>query len=89
MYTVKVRIQSLEDVSNGIPIKEGISKETVVNCPEITFAILEGGMQSGKTSCMFILENGDGKHYVAECSAEMFETMAGAVKGAKERFGDK
>lgn len=89
MYVVKVKIQSLQDVADGIPIKEGITPETVVNCPEITFGILEAGMQSGKTSCMFILENGDGKHYVAECSAEMFETMAGAVKGAKERFGDK
>lgn len=49
--------------------------------------ILEGGMVSGKTSVMLIGKNAEGEYAALEISADLFETLAGAVRGARARFG--
>jgi hypothetical protein len=48
--------------------------------------ILEAGMQSGKTSLSFNVKLTNGRYVVAEMSAGMFLQLAGAVRGAVERF---
>jgi hypothetical protein len=50
--------------------------------------ILEGGTDSGKCSIGIFVRLEDGKIAVVETSAAMFVAMAGAVKGAQQRFGD-
>lgn len=52
------------------------------------FAILEQGMQSGKTSCGFFFES-QGKKYFAQLSNDMMQSLASAACGADERFRDK
>lgn len=52
------------------------------------FAVLQAGMVSGKTSCAILANDRDGKPIVIEFSGDMFLTLAAALKGARERFGD-
>jgi hypothetical protein len=97
MTTIHIRIQSLADVSKGIPILDDIRDTTgppggnIQEDGELTIAFLEGGMQSGKMSVMFILSY-PGKpgqprqHHIAECSSQNFEGLIGAFKGAMQRF---
>lgn len=51
-------------------------------------AILQAGLQSGKTSVALMIKNEDGSFTAAETSAALFGAAAGAVAGAQERFGD-
>ena len=88
MIITEVVIQSLEDAKSGKALIEGIPKERITKAKELTVGILEGGMQSGKTSVMFILKDGNTAK-VAEMSVNNFEMLAGAVKGAVERFEGK
>jgi hypothetical protein len=59
-----------------------------VNAELAGFGILEGGMDSGKCSTGIFVRLEDGKIAVVELSAALFVAMAGAVKGAQQRFGD-
>lgn len=52
------------------------------------FGILEGGMESGKTSVVLVKYSGD-TAVVLEMSAEQFEVCYMALKGAEKRFSDK
>lgn len=82
---VEIRIQGLEDVGNALYPE--LAKETVKHHGAVThIGIMEHGMTSGKTSVMIFGQ--DEKGIVAlELGAEMFDTIAGAVKGAVQRFG--
>ena len=51
-------------------------------------AILQAGMQSGKTSVSFIIRNANGTYTHAQLSASLFMAAAAAVQGAQRRFGD-
>lgn len=60
-----------------------------VDAEEVTITgvgILEGGMQSGKTSLSLMLKGADGKQFVAQCSYDIFQAIAGAARGADGRF---
>lgn len=83
---VEVRIQSLEDAKQGRPIHESLTEHNVVRADGFIVGILEAGTTGGKTSLAFIVKHGD-KNVVAECTADQFEMIIGAVRGARERFG--
>jgi hypothetical protein len=89
MRAVKVVIQSLDDVKNGKPIVEGMTPENIEETHNLTVGVLESGMESGKTSLMFVLQMGDGTFKVAEMSAGQFEMLTSVVKGAVMRFDDE
>lgn len=87
MEPLRVVIQSLKEAAKGTPLLENSPPiENYTRC-DLTVGILEGGMQSGKTSLMILLQDGD-KVYYAEMSANHFEALGHAVRGAQERFGD-
>lgn len=89
MIGVKLVIQSLEDVKTGKPVHERLTPENAIQSTDLTIAILEAGMVSGKTSLMFIIGNPDGTFSVAEMSAAQFEMTVSAVRGAVQRFEGK
>ena len=51
----------------------------------IGITILEGGMQSGRTSVALLTRQGD-TYCFTEFSADMFAAIADAVRGAVQRF---
>ncbi len=88
MTHVKIVIQSLEDAENGKPILENSPPaDQYKRLEDVTVGILEGGMQSGKTSLMFIAQDKNKEVHYFEMSANNLEMLAGAVKGAQARFG--
>lgn len=52
------------------------------------FIILEKGTGKGKTSCAVMTEDENGKSVMVQFTGDMFLTMAAALKGARQRFGD-
>jgi len=52
-------------------------------------AILQGGMQSGKTSIGIALKTPDGKFILAQTSAAILSTIYHALVGAEQRFMDE
>lgn len=80
--TIKVQLKS-----EGVPILD-VKPESIVQGELKTFAILEKGMKSGKTSVSFHIELPDGTNVIAQTSAAIFDGMAGALKGAELRFSD-
>ena len=87
MQKLTIKINSIEDAKAGKKIVETATKENTVECVNLTAGILEGGMESGKTSIMFILEMPDGTHAVAQLTQDLLDGLNGAVRGAVERFG--
>lgn len=59
-----------------------------IDTPCLGFAILDRGTVSGKTSCGVIAKGQDGKSVMIQFTGDMFLTMAAALKGARQRFGD-
>ena len=51
--------------------------------------VLQGGMQSGKTSISFFAKDAQGRDYFMQTSGAMFEAAAAALKGAEERWKEK
>jgi len=86
MQKVKVVIQSLADVENGKDIFEGVTKENIIESEDITVGILEKGTVNGQTSLMIGLKQPDGTVYMGQMTANIFEAVAGALRGARERF---
>lgn len=89
---IAIRIQSRAERGGdvcGVPIFP--EHGPLLKAEPLAFGILEGGMQSGKVSVGLIVQHGGfgGEKYSAEMSGEMFLTLAAAVKGAMERFGQK
>jgi hypothetical protein len=87
MMLTNVHIQSLADVAAGKPLIENLDATLAQPTHTADFGILEGGCQSGATSVMLVLRDTNGRGLIFECSAQHFETMAGAVRGAVARFG--
>ena len=52
------------------------------------FVILEKGTSKGKTSCAVVTRGKDGVPVIVEFTGDMFLSMAAALKGARQRFGD-
>lgn len=89
MTQLIIRIQSLDDAKNSIPLFDDINSETDFTAASVEgFGILEGGMQSGKTSIMFKIRDAHGKLLIAEMPAEMFQSLNGALMGAEQRFSE-
>ena len=88
METVKIVINSVEDAKNGVKIVETATVENIEETKNITFAILEKGMASGRSSLMVILVDKDGKHLTGQFTQGHLEALVGALKGAKQRFGE-
>lgn len=90
MAVLKVKIQSIEDAAQGIPAiyPDITSPDQVVQHPDVTAVIMEGGMQSGATSIMFVLRGGgDNTPQYGEISGKLLETLYMAYKGAQARWG--
>lgn len=87
MSHIKIRINSLEDAKNGVPVIENATDDDVVHTEDCTIAVLEAGMQSGASSISIILKTPEGKHLVYQTSVGLFEAVAATVNGAKQRFG--
>lgn len=89
MNLVKVVINSLEDAANGKGIREDIASDlsNLKETEDITIGILENGTHSGQTTLMFCLKNNDGTVSMAQCTANQFEMLIGAFRGAVQRFG--
>lgn len=86
MVHTKIIIKKKNDPT---PALEGITSDTkIVNGTIDTMIILEGGMESGKTAVVFHINLPDGSVLIAQTSAAIFETMAGALRGAEQRFED-
>lgn len=81
MPTVKVIVRSKKDESPALP-----SLNNPVKVELESFVILEGGMASGKNTVTFHFKLADGTDALATTSAEIFKSMAGALKGAEDRF---
>jgi hypothetical protein len=81
MRLIKTIIHRLGDP----PVEElkGLESE---NANPSHFIILEGGMASGKTSVMLIAKTDAGQQVSIQLSAEMFDTLNSAVKGANQHF---
>ena len=89
MIKVTVKIQSLEDALKGVAIlNDSPPVDEYKQLGDVTVGVLEGGMQSGKTSLMFLARDKHGEVHYFEMSADNFEGVAAAVKGARERFKD-
>ncbi|AMJ65019.1 hypothetical protein [Hymenobacter sp. PAMC 26628] len=87
MAALSVTIQSLQDVAAGKPIAADVDVDNMRHATAITVGILEAGTVSGATSLMFILQDAHGKAVVGECTANQFEMLVGAFRGAVGRFG--
>lgn len=86
---VTVKIQSLEDANNGVPLVEGLSIENVVDVDHFTMGILEKGTLGGQTTVMFVAKTPDGKHVVMQATGNEFNAMHQVFKAADERFNPK
>jgi len=86
MVATSIIIQSLEDARNGKPLIEGVIQENIHECRKFSVGILEGGTVGGQTTLMFICQDGD-KAVIGQMTANQFEMLIGAVRGAIQRFG--
>lgn len=83
MKATRVKICALDDPP-AFPEYSG-RKTCLVDLECVT--ILQRGCESGATSVALTGITPDGEVVNLQCSAAMFETIMGAVKGAVHRFG--
>jgi hypothetical protein len=83
MPQINIRTQDLKDKFKPL-FPEYTGSNTILLELE-SFGILEGGMESGKTSVALFLRAND-IVFLAETSAEIFRSMAAALEGAEARF---
>lgn len=88
MINLKVEIQTLEMAGKGHTIGDDVHPENVIQAEDMTVGILEGGMQSGAASVMFVLDLPDGTKAIGQCSAKQLHALDTTLQGAEERFGD-
>ena len=82
MSMVNIRVCSVGDPPAFPELVNGVESEC------LGFAILEKGTASGKTSCAVMTVGADGKPVMVQFTGDMFLSMAAALKGARQRFGD-
>lgn len=92
MRIVRLTIQSLEDAAKGekgIEYLQQFKRSQIIEpkTETIHVCVMEGGMQSGKTSVALSFQLDDGTPVFFELSADMMTTIASGVKSAVERFG--
>lgn len=86
MQDVVIKIQSIEDAKRG-PLYPEHNNRAIEQGALRSVAILEGGMTSGKTSLGFMIDIGGDRLVWCEVSPGIFDGIASAFKGARERFG--
>lgn len=83
MTHVQIKIQAKSEAGPLFPeLVDGTEQ------PCLGFGILEAGTTSGKTSCCVMTQDEHGKPIMVQFTGDMFLSMAAALKGAKQRFGD-
>lgn len=83
MSMIDVKIVSKEDTKPVWP--------DIASVPEgelERFCVLQGGMESGRSSVAFLIKLDDGTHVLVQTSAELMDMMAGAARGARMRWGE-
>lgn len=53
------------------------------------FVVLEGGTDKGNTSVAIITELPDGSIGIIQTTADIFESLAATLRGARQNFGEK
>lgn len=87
MPVANITIQSLEDAAQG---KHGVipgNEAHLIREVPMKIQILEKGTVGGQTTISFVNTGEDGKHYIGQMTANQFEMLIGAFRGAVERFG--
>jgi hypothetical protein len=85
MPTCNIKICARD--SDDIAFPELTPENTIsINSELYGVSILEGGMQSGKTSIGIVLQTEDGKFVLAQTSAAILSTLYHALLGAEQRF---
>ncbi len=82
---VQLRIQEWKDADK--PLFPELSPAACIHGTLESVGILERGMESGKPSLWLNVKLPDGRYATAQVSADMFETLAGALRGARDRWG--
>lgn len=82
MSHVNIIISNVGDPPAFPEMKDGVEG------PCLGFIIFEKGTASGKTSCGIVTHGADGVPVLVQFTGDMFLTMAAALKGARQRFGD-
>lgn len=86
MKSVIIRVQSIEDFNNGMPLFDLPKEASAVELSVKQFGILEGGTVGGDASIMMLLQGPGGALFVAQMTGNIFDACASAFKGARERF---
>lgn len=88
MVTLDIVIQSKQDAKEG---KSILPKDAAAYLTQESaiMGILEGGMQSGKTSVSFCAKDQQGKYLVIELSADLLEMAVIALMQKRKDWNDK
>lgn len=90
MAEIQVTVISKQDSENGKRMYPKLHPEDVRESEKpMKVGLLEGGMQSGRTSVTIAIENPDGTVSTTQCSARNIEQLYHVVKGVQQRFGDE
>lgn len=87
MQHIDIKIQSLEEFEDGSVLFPELKDKFQADLNPKKMSILEGGMESGKTSIMLFMEDESGNIYTLQMSADMLNTINAAAQGAVQRFG--
>ena len=89
MNAISIQINSLADAAQGKKCFEEFQNTPARELKLFGMAILEAGMESGKTSIMLIIPDKQlGENIVVQLSADHFEMMAAVLREARQRFKD-
>lgn len=86
MIHTNVVIREKEDETPALDLPPGTE---IIEADLATFTILEKGMVGGNTSVGFHFVLPDGRHVLAQTSANIFRGMNDLLTGAEMRFADK
>ena len=84
---VKILIQDLKDA--GTPLFPEMEKAGFKEGQLESFGILEGGTVGGKASVGINVKMPDGTYVWVQTTADIFEGMAAALRGARQRWAQK
>lgn len=87
MEHVQIEINTLDDTNRGKKLFPDLEGKPIAMGRVSHFGILEGGMVSGKTSCMVAITLEDGSVAIGQVTGNLFDGMAKALEGARIRFG--
>lgn len=83
-----ISINSLADFAAGRKLFDGENFAVGQMAELVGVGILQGGMDSGKSSVTLAVKLSDGSMAYAQTSAKLFHMADGAVLGAQARFGE-